>query len=233
MSLSTWSIEAQLKDLAFIENQEQQICHILSTFDNLFSSEKLSFYRFSPIGFLAEGVAQLENGQIRSISYIRDDIRALPAIRKVVEENCSAYYSGIDYVTHVSSRYTLQSPIEGVLVIPILANFLSVGYIVSEYFKVKKHFTIAELQQFNHFGDIAGRFIVKHHNPSYLKLSPREIEIIEALSNGFSTKEMSHMMGLSEATIKQYIKQLLAKLNAKNRAHAVSIYLHRTIPTKP
>lgn len=166
------------------------------------------------------------------ISYIRDDIRALPAIRKVLEENHSAYYSGMDYVTHVSSRYNLQSPIEGVLVIPILANFLSVGYIVSEYFKMKKHFTPADFQQFNHFGEYVGRFIVKQHNPNYSKLSPREIELIEALSNGFSTKEMSYMMSLSEATIKQYIKQLLTKLNAKNRAHAVSIYLHRTMPVK-
>ena len=232
MSLTTWSIEAQLQNLAFIESQEQQICHILSTFDQLFSSERLSFYRYCPIGYLAEGIAQLENGQFSSISYIRDDIRSLPVIRKVVEENRSIFYAGIDYVTNVSSRYTLQNPIQGVLVVPILVNFLSVGYIVSEYFQSKKQFSQEDLQYFNHFGTISGKFIVKHHLPHHTNLSPRETDIMEALSIGLSTKEMSYQMQLSEATIKQYIKKILIKLNAKNRAHAVSIYLQQSVPLR-
>ena len=232
MSLSTWSIEAQLQDLAFIDSQEMQICHILSTFDQLFSSEKLSFYRFSPVGYLAEGVAQLEQGQINSISYIRDDIRSLPAIRKVVEQSRSIFYGGMDYVTHVSSRYLLQSPIQGALFVPIVANGLSVGYIVNEYYKRLPRITAEDLYFFDHFGTISGKHIVKKQRPTTSHLSPRETDIIEALANGLSTKEMSTLMFLSEATIKQYIKKLLVKLNAKNRAHAVSIYLQHSSTTR-
>lgn len=233
MYLSTWSIESCLQDLAFIDSQEMQICHILSSFDQIFSSEKLSFCRFSPIGYLGEGIAQLVNGQFQPISYMRDDIRSLPAIRKVIEENRSMYYSGIDYVTHVSSRYALENPICGALIVPILANFLPVGYIISEYFKQQKHFSSEDFHFFNYFGEISGKYIVKSSKPHSVKLSPRENDIIEALANGLSTKEMSYMLHLSEATIKQYIKKLLLKLNAKNRSHAVSIYLRSNIPSNP
>lgn len=227
MSISIWSIEAQLQDLAFIDTHEMQICHLLSIFDQLFSSEKLSFYRFSPIGYLAEGVAQLENGEINSISYIRDDIRSLPAIRNVIEQNRSIFYSGIDYVTSISSRYFLKTPIHGALFVPIVANALTVGYIVSEYFSNPPYFTVDDLNFFDHFGHVAGKHIVKQQRPNSSRLSPREADIMEALLNGLSTKEMSTIMHLSEATIKQYIKKLLLKLNAKNRAHAVSIYLQQ------
>lgn len=229
MYLSTWSIEAQLQDLAFIDSQEMQICHILSSFNQIFSSERLSFYRFSPIGYVAEGIVQLENDQFNSISYIRDDIRSLPVIRKVIEESKSIYYSGIDYVTNVSSRYLLKNPIQGILVVPILSNSLPIGYIVSEYFEKQNQFTSEDLHLFNYFGEMSGKYIVKQYNPYSTKLSPRENDIMEALINGLSTKEISYMLHLSEATVKQYIKKLLIKLNAKNRSHAVSIYLRSNV----
>lgn len=223
--LTIWSIEEQLKDVVHFSNQEQQICHILTSFHTLFGSEKLSFYRFSPIGYVAEGIARLSHDQFESISYIRDDIRSLPAIRKVVEKCEAAYYAGTDYITNVSSRYILQGPIYGVLFVPIYVNHLSVGYICSEYIEQNPTISQTFIELCNYFGQTAGKYIVQQPNPTHPKLSPRENAILEALTNGCSTKEMTSLFTLSEATIKHYIKNALTKLGAKNRAHAVSIFM--------
>ncbi|MER2107393.1 MAG: helix-turn-helix transcriptional regulator [Solibacillus sp.] len=225
--LTIWSIEEKLKDVVHLPNQEQQICHILTSFHTLFSSEKLSFYRFSPVGYMAEGIAQLTNDAFESISYIRDDLRALPAIRKVVDSCHAAYYSGTDYITNVSSRYTLQRPIYGVLVVPIYVHNLSVAYLCSEYIEQNPNISPSFLESCNQFGALAGKLLVQKQTPAHPKLSPRENTILEALTNGLSTKEMTDLLMLSEATIKQYIKTALQKLGAKNRAHAVSIFMRQ------
>lgn len=54
-------------------------------------------------------------------------------------------------------------------------------------------------------------------------LSAREKEILVYLCQGLSNKEIAGFLNLSENTIRGYSMNLLRKLNAKNRIHAVSI----------
>lgn len=53
------------------------------------------------------------------------------------------------------------------------------------------------------------------------QLSAREMEILGALSHGRSNKEIAKILDVGPATIKWHMKNLLAKLNAANRRHAV------------
>lgn len=53
------------------------------------------------------------------------------------------------------------------------------------------------------------------------KLSKREIEVLEQLSLGWSTKEMASNMGISEFTARDYIASAMKKLNVKHRAQAI------------
>ncbi|NMG54282.1 LuxR C-terminal-related transcriptional regulator [Aromatoleum aromaticum] len=53
------------------------------------------------------------------------------------------------------------------------------------------------------------------------QLSAREMEILGALSLGRSNKEIAKMLDVGAETIKWHMKNLLAKLNAANRRHAV------------
>ncbi|WP_181349547.1 response regulator transcription factor [Thalassobacillus sp. CUG 92003] len=60
---------------------------------------------------------------------------------------------------------------------------------------------------------------LKEHNP----LTNREIEILQSLQAGKSVKDMTHSLFLSEGTIRNYISEVMQKLEAKNRIEAVSI----------
>lgn len=54
------------------------------------------------------------------------------------------------------------------------------------------------------------------------KLTERENEIARLILKGFSNKEISRLLQISESTVKTHIKKIMEKLNVKNRAELVS-----------
>jgi DNA-binding CsgD family transcriptional regulator len=58
-------------------------------------------------------------------------------------------------------------------------------------------------------------------------LTPREVEVLVALSDGLSNKEAARRLGLSPHTIKFHVEALFRKLDAGTRAEAVAKGLKR------
>jgi len=54
-------------------------------------------------------------------------------------------------------------------------------------------------------------------------VSPRELEVVALLAEGFADKQIAATLGLSESTVKGYLRSLYEKLGASDRAQAVSI----------
>jgi DNA-binding NarL/FixJ family response regulator len=60
-------------------------------------------------------------------------------------------------------------------------------------------------------------------------LSAREIEVLRLISGGNANKEIAAQLSIAEETVKGHIKNILAKLGANDRTHAVTIALKRGI----
>ncbi len=60
-------------------------------------------------------------------------------------------------------------------------------------------------------------------------LTPREIEVLRLISQGNANKEIATELSLGEETVKGHVRNILAKLGAKDRTHAVTIGLKRGI----
>jgi DNA-binding NarL/FixJ family response regulator len=60
-------------------------------------------------------------------------------------------------------------------------------------------------------------------------LTPREIEVLRLVAAGNANKEIGARLSLTEVTIKSHVKNILAKLGASDRTHAVTIALKRGI----
>ena len=60
-------------------------------------------------------------------------------------------------------------------------------------------------------------------------LTSREIEILKRIAHGNGNKEIGAQLSLTEETIKSHVKNILAKLGAHDRTHAVTIGLKRGI----
>jgi DNA-binding NarL/FixJ family response regulator len=60
-------------------------------------------------------------------------------------------------------------------------------------------------------------------------LTPREIEVLRLVAAGNANKEIGVQLLLTEVTVKSHVKNVLAKLGANDRTHAVTIALKRGI----
>jgi len=75
-------------------------------------------------------------------------------------------------------------------------------------------------------GDIAAQ-LAEHLTDD--DLSQREIDVLRLIAAGNSNKLIADHLTLSEATVKGHVTNILSKLGANDRAHAVTIGLRRGI----
>jgi DNA-binding NarL/FixJ family response regulator len=61
------------------------------------------------------------------------------------------------------------------------------------------------------------------------ELSAREIEVLRLIAAGNSNKQIADLLCIAEPTVKSRVTNILSKLNASDRAHAVTIGLKRGI----
>ena len=60
-------------------------------------------------------------------------------------------------------------------------------------------------------------------------LSLREIDVLQLIATGNANKEIAAQLFIGEDTVKRHVSNILAKLNANDRTHAVTIGLKRGI----
>src|SRR5689334_9087465 len=60
-------------------------------------------------------------------------------------------------------------------------------------------------------------------------LSPRELDVLRLIAAGNSNKLIADQLSIGEATVKSHVTNILSKLGANDRAHAVTIGLKRGI----
>ena len=61
------------------------------------------------------------------------------------------------------------------------------------------------------------------------ELSPREIDVLRLIAAGNANKEIAAQLSIAEDTVKSHVTNILAKLGANDRTHAVTIGLKRGI----
>ena len=57
--------------------------------------------------------------------------------------------------------------------------------------------------------------------------SDREIAVLQLVADGFTNREIGRRLSVTEETVNSHMQRLLAKIHARNSAHAVSIAFRR------
>jgi DNA-binding NarL/FixJ family response regulator len=60
-------------------------------------------------------------------------------------------------------------------------------------------------------------------------LTPKEVDVLRLIAEGHANKEIATRLAITEETVKSRVKNILAKLQANDRTHAVTIGLKRGI----
>ena len=70
---------------------------------------------------------------------------------------------------------------------------------------------------------VTGPFVRNEARVRELGITPRELDILEALAAGLSNKEIAERLFVSENTVKTHAARLFGKLSAKRRTQAVQL----------
>jgi DNA-binding NarL/FixJ family response regulator len=60
-------------------------------------------------------------------------------------------------------------------------------------------------------------------------LTPRELEVLSAVADGLTNKEIAQRLGISRHTVKFHLESLMRKLHVSSRAGAVSMSMRRKL----
>jgi NarL family two-component system response regulator LiaR len=70
---------------------------------------------------------------------------------------------------------------------------------------------------------IGGPFTVNTAKVEELSITPRELEVLQLMADGLSTKEMAEKLFVSENTVKTHCSRVFDKLGANRRTKAVQV----------
>jgi DNA-binding NarL/FixJ family response regulator len=74
--------------------------------------------------------------------------------------------------------------------------------------------------------DVATRLAARK---TFEELTPREVQVLHQLAKGLANKEIADVMGISEHTVKDHLKNILGKLRVPDRTAAVTAAIQRGI----
>lgn len=224
--------EQYLDRIKSVDDQDQKIKLIMECFLLTFAIKEAMLFRYSPIDHLAEGIVSATPTEIKCITSIRDDVTTIPAIFGAIQKKSANYFEGNDFHLNIPRKYIISETQNSLLVVPITFNHVVIGYFLGTHFY--KTYDPGRLIEVDLFSRQVGEMLFTH--PSYaenneVKLSKREFEVMKCIAFGYSSKQIAHLLEISETTIKQYIKSVMSKTNTSNRTHAVAFLFQKGILT--
>ena len=65
------------------------------------------------------------------------------------------------------------------------------------------------------------------------RLTPRELDVLELVAEGYSTAEIARELWITEDTVRTHIKRMMVRLEARTRAHVVAIAFREELWATP
>lgn len=209
------NVERFMQTLSRYERHEEKVMAGLRGFFRFFPFQRLFLFSFSPINFVGEGLFLLESdGNIYTMEHIKQDVREIPPIYEAIRNKRA------DFVT---LREDERKKVSALIVVPLWIGPLVLGCVLIDGYRGDKKINDTLVESIDEYFRLGVHTIAANYfDEDGKRLSKREIEVLERLSNGWSTKEMAHMMGISEFTARDYISSAMKKLGAKHRAQAIA-----------
>lgn len=80
---------------------------------------------------------------------------------------------------------------------------------------------------------VAARLVARLRGPAQETLTPREVEVLQAVARGSTNAEVGRRLHIGEATVKTHLLRAFAKLGVDDRTHAVTVAMERGLLPPP
>ncbi|WP_027407643.1 helix-turn-helix domain-containing protein [Anoxybacteroides tepidamans] len=218
------------------QNFQEAIENICFGFGHFLPFERCALFKFSNMESIGVGLYgyHLNKEEIQAIAEKMDNIPILnESLVKLKSQNHEMKNFQPIYVPFAHKefpkKYVETFQLASLMIVPIYVPTEGkiIGGVVldkgpGQYFTVDRTLFPALMKFGQSSGELLLRFIEANIQPTDLlpnniSLSSREIEIIKLLADGASTSEAAVQLYLSEFTVRDYISNIMKKLNARNR----------------
>lgn len=221
------AIKKQIQSISSVPAHHEKQILAVRGFMDLFQFSRVGLYFYSTLSKIGEGILRIDKQGVSSLQEWREDVRNMPPIYSAIQERKPK---------HVDSQSIHQLPIKytngittEILVVPISYSSHVVGYACmgsTDSFTVRDNL----LHSLGVYGQHLGQIFGEDDYPGNSKrLSRREIEVLQKMSWGESTKVMAVSLGISEFTVQDYVRSAIRKLEVFNRVQGVAEALRRGI----
>lgn len=134
--------------------------------------------------------------------------------------------SGVDAVPHIDAPVLVLTAYANDEQIDAVLRADARGYLLKGAALAEIEHALRTIARGERYIDprVASRLVALSNAP---RLSPREREVLRLIAAGKSNKEIANDLGVTERTAKFHVTAILTKLNAENRAGAVTIGMEK------
>lgn len=214
------------KDLLYIQGLEsvnEKLSELLKMFHHNFPSLIVHLFRYSIFDQRMDGIFTYEQETIKAIPHWHDEIRTIPFLYDAVQKKEVVYLEGEYLQLRVSSKYTINEPVENILLVPIVVNNVVIAFISAinihfSYNEEMKRYLEGFSEQMKHLLHLKPTTDMKNT----FALSEKEIRVMQYIVNGYMTNEIAHFLSIAEPTVKYFIKNVMQKTVSRNRSEAIA-----------
>ncbi|CAM4217310.1 hypothetical protein BAMA_19225 [Bacillus manliponensis] len=214
-------IKRYLTNLQDISDRNEITKKILEGAQYFFPFSRVTILTFSPINFITELFLTKEKDTFPS-HHLRDDIRNLPYFLEAAIKEKTVYIINAKK-SQTPIRYIEQFNLCTYLIVPLrYANTIG-GFIVLDQYENSHPCNHQMVQSIESYFLLSGKLLYSTMLPKqFISLSKRETEVLQQSAYGYSNKEISNLLEISEFTVRDYVTSAVKKLNVCNRTQAVA-----------
>lgn len=198
----------------------EQIFHTMKIFNKFYPCSILQVLQYSHFNHSFSGILSLENEQLSTITHIHESMEINGYVHQHLLTNTVSYLSEEKFILSIGNQFNFSEPIKNMLLIPFSVN----GIIVAFMAAINIKFTVLPeiLQEITEFSDLFMHLLQLTPTTQKNEFTNKEIIVMQYISNGYTTKEISYAMEIGESTIKYFIKNVMKKTNSDNRTQAIA-----------
>jgi DNA-binding CsgD family transcriptional regulator len=217
-----------LTNLQDISDRNVIIKLILEGAQHLFPFSRIQIFAFSPLNFIMEHLITKENDRILQY-HQREDIRNLPNVLEAAIKKQTVFVMNAEE-SNVPIKYIEQFDYSTFWIVPLsYANAVN-GFVVLDQFNSSQPNNEQMLQSIESYFLLSSQLLCSPlFAKPFISLSKREIDVLQQSAHGYSYKEISAILEISEFTVREYMISAVKKLNVINRTQAVAEALRQNL----
>ncbi|MFJ7978430.1 helix-turn-helix transcriptional regulator [Peribacillus sp. JNUCC 23] len=212
--------QKQLLSIPQTEFINERLFEMMKIFYEAFPCRIMQLFQYSILNCSFSGILSYEHPNVQSIAHIHETMKINTYVHESILDNEVRFFYNSKFQLSIGNQFVLSEPIHNMILVPFSINGTVIGFMtgVNVQFKV----TDEVLQEMRRFSDNCVHILHLTDYAQTKHFTDKEIIVMQYISNGYTTKEISNTLHITESTVKYFLKNVMLKTNSTNRTEAVA-----------